>query len=537
MINRNLGLYFRLSVSLSILAAAAMACTNVVPEPMEPAPPAPATPITITHMTERCDTWPEASTPLLDEIDKRLGVDWEHVPCTGGTGYADKLRMLFAANDLPDVFETWWNEEIIQQGTADLSVAEVRSHMPTYWKALSKFAGDSGLDLELTLQRYQRDDVLKHYPMVWPAANHGYGFLWRADYLDELGMVPPTTLQEWEDVFAAYKSRYPDRYSYGTRFHAFYRAFTAVTHGFGLASGRFLKKGSNLVYSQAQPDMVEALRVLRRWYAAGYLDPDFLTVDGESEPFESGVAIVRGWVHPRLPVDHPDFMPDVKAANPGAQFVLTGPPRVVGRFPVIHALHPMHGNAHGIARRNNGDRGRVHAILQAVEALHEKENAYLINYGIEGTHWTLGADNRPQWTEEFAEDDARSGLGLGVIARSTPLGLNIFALLGDPDWIDSERVNYVNQVRFSPNGILGPNNVCVLTHSFVNAVDGGTDLLAANGDFMHESMTLFGQIIVGEQPVSAYQDWIDRYNAGPGAAIERVATRNWAHLVTECPPR
>ncbi|MCY4377016.1 MAG: hypothetical protein OXC31_24940 [Spirochaetaceae bacterium] len=98
-------------------------------------------------------------------------------------------------------------------------------------------------------------------------------------------------------------------------------------------------------------------------------------------------------------------------------------------------------------------------------------------------------------------------------------------------------MNYVNQVRFSPNGILGPNNVCVLTQSFVNAVDGGTDLLAANGDFMHESMTLFGQIIVGEQPVSAYQDWIDRYNAGPGAAIERVATRNWAHLVTECPPR
>ena len=529
--NRQLLQFLRLLMPMTVLAAiAAMACKNVVPEPSEPAPPVPATPITITHMTERCNTWPETSTPLLDEIDKRLGVDWEHVPCIG-TGYRDKLSMLFAANDLPDLFETWWNEEIIQQGTADLSVAEVQTHMPTYWKALSTFAGDSGLDLELTLQRYHRDDVLKHYPMVWTKAHHGYGFLWREDYLDELGMDSPTTLQEWEDVFASYKSRYPDRYSYGTR-QELYRAFTAVTHGFGLASDRFLKKGSRLVYSQAQPDMVEVLQVLRRWYDAGYLAPD-LGVNSESEPFESGVAIVKGWERPSLPPDHPDFRADMKAAHPGARFVLTGPPRVAGRFPVIYAWEPMHGNAHGIARRNNGDRGRVHAIFQAADALLEKENAYLINYGIEGTHWTLGANNRPQWTEEYEEDDARSGLGLGVLARSVPLGLGIFALLGDPDWIDSE-ATYVNQVRFSPNGVLGPNNVCVLTTS-VNAVDGGIDLLAANGDLLGESATLFWQIIAGEQPVSAYQEWIDRYNAGPGPAIERAATRSWAHLVPECP--
>lgn len=227
--------------------------------------------------------------------------------------------MLLPANDLPDLFETYWNEEIIRQGTADLSVSEIQEHMPTYWRALSTFAGASGLD------------------------------------------------------------------------------------------------------------------------------------------------------------------------------------------------------------------------LQAVDALHKKENAYLISYGIDGTHWTLGANNRPQWTPEFAEDDARSGLGLGVLARATPLGIGIFALLGDPDWIDAERVSYLNEVRFNPNGILGKNNVCVLTQSFVTALDGGTDLRAVNRDFMNDAWTLFGQVITGVQPVSAYQDWIDRYNSGPGPAIERAATRDWAHLVSECP--
>lgn len=518
-----------------VVAAVFVACRATTPA-TEPPPKAtpPSTPITITHMTEYCQDWPATSTPLLDEIDKRLGVDWEHVPCPG-MRYGDKLTMLFAADDLPDLFETYWNEQIIRQGTADLSVSEIQEHMPTYWRALSTFAGASGLDLQLTLERYKRDNVLKHYPMVWAAANHGYGFLWRKDYLDEIGMDAPTTLQEWEDVFAAYKSRYPGRYSYGAR-DLFYRAFTAVTHGYGLATNRFLKKGSRLVLSEAQPDMIEVLNVLRRWYDAGYLVPDSFTDNREEEPFESGEAIVRGWVHPTLPPEHPDFMEEVRAANPGAEFVLTGPPKVTGRFPAIYAWHPMHGNAHGIARRNNDDRGRVHAILKAVEALQTKENAYLTNYGIEGTHWTLGANNRPQWTPEFAEDDTRSGLGLDVLARATPLGIGIFALLGDPDWIDAERVSYLNEVRFNPNGILGRNNVCMLTQSFVTAIDGGTDLRAANRELMDDAWTLFGQVITGVQPVSAYQDWIDRYNAGPGAAIERAATRDWAHLVTECRP-
>ena len=76
----------------------------------------------------------------------------------------------------------------------------------------------------------------------------------------------------------------------------------------------------------------------------------------------------------------------------------------------------------------------------------------------------------------------------------------------------------------------------MLTQSFVNALDAdGNDLRAANQDLLNESVALFGQIIIGQKPVSAYQDWLDRWNAGPGPAIEEAATRMWGHLVAECP--
>ena len=221
------------------------------------------------------------------------------------------------------------------------------------------------------------------------------------------------------------------------------------------------------------------------------------------------------------------------------KFVLTGPPKVDGHFPVARAWHPMHGNGHGIARRNNDDRDRVHAIMEAADALLETDNAFLIGWGVEGTHWTLGDDGKPQWTEAFAEGESRQGLGLGVLGRSTPIpfGFSQWFGTGDARWgSDPTILEYVQEVRFNPDGVLGPNNLCVNVTSFVGAIDeNGDDLRAGAQELLYESVAVFGAIITGQQPASAYQDWIDRYNAGPGPAIEAAATNAWGSVVKECP--
>jgi ABC-type glycerol-3-phosphate transport system substrate-binding protein len=497
-------------------------------------------PITITHMTEICFNWPETTPPLLEEMNALLGVNWVHIPCPGGNGsYRPKLQVLFAANDLPDLFETYWIEQLIQQGTSDLSLEEVAEHMPSYYEGISAFTDSIGADLDASLDRFRRDGVLKHYPMIWSSAADGHGYLWRKDYLDELGMDVPHTLEEWEAVFAAYKEAYPDRYAYGARCHdtTLYRCFNAATNAFGLSNSRYLKKDGKLVFSNAQPEMIQVLEVLARWYEMGYLDPEFVTVNGESEPFDSGVAIMKGWEHPNFPFDDDRFHNALKEHTPDAEFALTGPPRVEGFFPATYAWQPMHGNGHGIARHNNDDRDRVHAIMGAVEQISQRDNAFLTHYGIEGTHWSGVENNRPVWTEEFKDSEARQGMGFNVNSRSTAVGywaINDFKR--DPGFINPVQEDWVAQVRFDPDSALGANNVCMLTQSFVSALDeDGNDLRAAHQDLLNESVALFGQIILGQKPVSAYQEWLDRWNAGPGPEIEAAATRMWGHLVSECP--
>ncbi len=498
-------------------------------------------PITITLIREGCNHWPETSTPLLEQMNVVLGVNWVHVPCSGqgGISYGDKLRVLFGANDLPDVFETYWFEQLIQQGTSDLSVEEVQTYLPFYWWGISNFAEGAGLDLDFILERYKRDGVLRHVPMLWSSANYGHGYLWRQDYLDELGMDVPHTMEEWEAVFAAYKAKYPDRYSYGTRYRdtEYYRSFNAVMNAFGLSNNRFIKKGDKLVYSQGQPEMIQALGILARWYQKGYLDPEFVTVNGESEPFDAGVTIMKGWEHPHWPFDDERFHPTLKEHSPDATFAYTGPPRVEGYFPVTYAWHPMHGNGIGIARRNNDDRERVHAIMQAIDVVNRFEDANrLVRWGFENVHWTLGEDGKEQWTDEFADAEVRSGMGFSVIYPSPLDYASIRRFAGYPAFTDTVHNNWMQEIRFDDDAILGPNNVCMLTQSFVSALDeDGNDVRAANQDFLNESVALFGQIIIGQKPLSAYQDWLERWNAGPGPAIEEAATRMWGHLVEECP--
>ena len=478
-------------------------------------------PLTITHMTEHCFNWPETTPPLLEEMNALLGVNWVHIPCPGGNGsYKPKIQVLLAAADLPDIFETYWIEELIQQGTSDLSVEEVSEYMPTFYGGLAAFFPSIGLDLQTSLGFFKRDGILKHYPMVWRDASNGHGYLWRKDYLDELGMDVPHTLEEWEAVFAAYKEAYPDRYAYGARCfdETLYRCFNAAANAFGLSLSRWVKRDGKLVLANAQPEMIPALEILARWYEQGYLDPEFVTVNGESEPFDAGVTIMKGWEHPNFPFDDERFHKGLKEHSPDAEFALTGPPQVEGYFPATYAWLPMHGNGHGIGRHNNDDRDRVHAIMEAVDSLNHRDNGFLVNYGIEGTHWSGVENNRPIWTEAFKESESRQGLGLGVNARNTPLSYwDIQAMKGFEEYIDPVKQAWLAEVRYSPDGTLGPNNVCMLTQSPVKPInDAGKDLWSVYQDRRVEGSALINQVIVGQKPVSAYQEWIDDYQAGWG---------------------
>ena len=146
-------------------------------------------------------------------------------------------------------------------------------------------------------------------------------------------------------------------------------------------------------------------------------------------------------------------------------------------------------------------------------------------------------NNRPIWTEAFKESESRQGLGLGVNARNTPLSYwDIQAMKGFEEYIDPVKQAWLAEVRYSPDGTLGPNNVCMLTQSPVKPInDAGKDLWSVYQDRRVEGSALINQVIVGQKPVSAYQEWIDDYHAGWGREMDEAATKLFVDAVGECP--
>ncbi|KHF41484.1 ABC transporter substrate-binding protein [Halalkalibacter okhensis] len=103
-----------------------------------------------------------------------------------GTGYEDQLRVRMASNDLPDLFDTHgWAINRYGEYTADLSEMEWVEHF------------------DEAMAPILRDEEGKVY--AFPINQAKDGIMYNATLLNEYGIEPPTTFDEWSDAMEAVK--------------------------------------------------------------------------------------------------------------------------------------------------------------------------------------------------------------------------------------------------------------------------------------------------------------------------------------------
>lgn len=225
--------------------------------------------------------------PYIKWCETNLGIRWKpKFVVSSKKEHDEKLVMLAATNDLPDVIcdaPAYMVKEWYKGG-----------FLRTIQDDIKKWGSD--LTKYLILDEYQKQtngagfagyttDEGKFYalPMVLdPRAGSWPKLFYRSDILDELGMKEPTSIQELENVFAAYKEKYPDQ-----------AAYVLDDYFFGLASSIFQLQGSYLntyyekngeiVFGSIQPETKDALATMRDWYKKGYIAKDFNTMKYETE--------------------------------------------------------------------------------------------------------------------------------------------------------------------------------------------------------------------------------------------------------------
>ena len=334
---------------------------------------------------------------ILQALESALGIELVMNTANSGDDYRNMLNVRIAGNDLPDVM---W--------------IQTRSDLVTYV--------NEGVLLDLTpyLERLTEvTDFLGEENMmagyvdgrlyaIAKAPNIPYFTYWiRKDWLENLNLDMPTTVEEFEAVLEAFVNDDPDGNGIAdtqgvTSPNGGWAAMQAIFGGYGIGVPNeiYMKNGAliNSLYEEAMP---QALADCRRWIEKGLVDTEAFTVtDGNllrEKCFQGGVGVLYdGWVTLN------SYRDAIAAVNPEAQWVQVGP--LQGSVAALDGSHAYYTSGLlAFSADLQNDPEKLENIIRLFNFVSSEEGNRIVSYGIEGRHYNI-ADGKIVATDLMASE-------------------------------------------------------------------------------------------------------------------------------------
>ena len=213
-------------------------------------------------------------TPFAKELEKRTGVKVKYVhPAVGQD--AQSLSLMIASDEMTDIVETTWGS---YQGGAEISIAdEVIVPLNDIYKSdapnLTKY-----LEENPDIARATKTDNGNYY--VFPFIREdkiqlrASGLMIRRDWLKELGLEVPKTVDDLEKVLVAFKEKKgataPLSWAPSGHFH-----FMQMLG----ANFNYYMKDGKVTFGPLEPEFKRAVQTLNKWYKMGLLDKNIVSMD------------------------------------------------------------------------------------------------------------------------------------------------------------------------------------------------------------------------------------------------------------------
>ena len=254
---------------------------------------------------------------VLDKINVQIELAWE--VASENRGFANRLALQIAANDLPDMFTLGQNDYILYRQLvennmlADLSQGYefcVNDHVRN---TLASYEGRN-------LAPFWQDGKL----LAFAGGRYGYEHnqLWyRRDWLDRYDLEAPSSIEDMEHILRVWKDDPPTEDYVGFILHheivgGVYQSESAspLFASFGSFPNAWVKgSDGQTVWGSVAPETKDGLEVLARWYAEGLLDRQFMTRTAGGTRMAMVVAGQTGmYFNPwwSAPTDFPAQYPD-----------------------------------------------------------------------------------------------------------------------------------------------------------------------------------------------------------------------------------
>ncbi|MGG1517330.1 extracellular solute-binding protein [Paenibacillus oryzisoli] len=313
------------------------------------------------------------------------------------SSWKEKFSVSLASGETPDLFpvdvtETdmvqWADQGII----ASLSVDEIKKYMPNYVKALESVDNTAW---DIGLYKGKNWGV----PRVYPGGLNGFLPAYNEQWLKKIGYTStPKTLAEVEDVLNKFVNNDPDgngkkdTYGLGGRGKLTNQLFPSIFAAHNVAPYQFrLAAGGKAEYGGISEDARATLKLLAKWYKAGYIDPEFITSDNN----ENNVKVANQKI---------GMLDNVQPGNTYLESGYIGKPaneKGLSYIPgsIVSTDGQLHAVAYGarqapilIGANAAKDEAKRIKILQLLEYVSTNDEGWLLTqYGEEGVNYTRDA--------------------------------------------------------------------------------------------------------------------------------------------------
>lgn len=233
--------------------------------------------------------------------------------------FDQKFKLAVASSDLPDIMEVDAKTSNFQLFKENGVISDFGSIYEKYASPALKDAVEA--DGGKALNACKDDGKLFALPF-YTDVNQFIQLLWiRTDWLKNLNMQPPKTIDDMEKLMEAFVSQDPDKngkkdtyglainknlFTWGFDLRGFFNGFGAYPNAYQFTS--WLNKGDgNLVAADIQPEMKNALAKMQSMYKNGLIDKEFAIKDENkvSEDVVAGkIGMLYGeWWYPAWPLN------------------------------------------------------------------------------------------------------------------------------------------------------------------------------------------------------------------------------------------
>lgn len=329
------------------------------------------------------------------ELEKKTGVhiEFQHPPVGQEV---EQFKLLIASRkDLPDVVQAIWlseypggPEKAIKDGVI-IPLNDYMAKAPNYQKKMDE-------SVDFSKQNKTDEGTIFAFQGFNEADTKAFsGLMLRGDWLKELNLEPPTTIDEWTTVLTAFKEKKGAQSPLSTLVKNFTNQnLNLFNAAYDVGIDFYLDDAGKVQWGPIQPGYKEYMSTLNKWYEAGLLDQDFASIDNkivEANILNDKAGATFGWVGGDIGKYYKG------ATQEGFELVAVANP-VLNKGDEGNFLSGFTNKIAGQAAAITTSAKNVDSIISMFDYLYTDEGRMLKNFGIEGETYNM-VDGKPVYTD------------------------------------------------------------------------------------------------------------------------------------------